>query len=759
MSFVHAPLSKLMRCWLTLALLLLASPLAYNAEQLVPVADAKQTPAESSYVHNQLIIKLSNGRTISDLDAFNHLNGVALSEKIIHGRASRADLDRLYLLEFFSTVDVQNLVARYENNPHVEFAEPNFRYSLDIFPNDPEFSKLWGLHNTGQLGGTPGKDIDAPQAWDITADSSQIVVGVIDTGVNYNHPDLAANMWRNPGEIPNNSIDDDGNGFVDDYHGYDFARCLRFNPPGTVCNVTKPRDGDPMDDTGHGTHVAGTIGAVGNNTLGVTGVSWKAKIMAIKALTPVGGLTSDLIDAVNYATMMNVKLTSNSWGGGGFSQSLFNAIQAARGADALFVASAGNGGSDGIGDNNDASPHYPSSYNLENIIAVAATDLNDNLTTFSNYGATSVDLAAPGDLIFSTWYKVEPSFADVSFDSTMIDGIPMEFSPSTSEPGITAIAQYADLGLPENFAGTSFSGKIAVMKRGSITFGEKTTNAMDAGAIGAIIFNNIDGMFSGTLGGAGNWIPTASISKSDGEFLAAQLPRQVTFRIIASNYVYLSGTSMSTPHVSGAAALLRARLPAASYTGIKNMILSSTDPLPSLAGRTVTGGRLNLFKTLDLFDFTMSNSGGITVGPKTVGSTTLTLALNAGGPQTVSLSCSGLPSGGSCSFNPSSGLPSFSSILTIGVSTSTPVGSFIITVTATGGGQTHTTALMLTVGLVGDINTDCSVNIVDLAAVGAAFGSTPATSNWNPNADLNDDFAVNIIDLTIIGSRFGRTCP
>lgn len=749
-----------MRGWLTLALLLLATPLAYDAERNALTADATQTPAESesSYVRNQLIIKLRNGRTIGDVDAFNRMNGVAFSEKVIQGRASRADLDRLYLLEFPSIVDVPKLVATYANNPQVEFAEPNFRYSLDLFPNDREFSKLWGLDNTGQLGGTFGNDIDAPEAWDTVSDSSAIVIGVIDTGVNYDHPDLSANMWRNPGEIPGNNADDDGNGYVDDYYGYDFARCLRFNPPGTVCTVTRPRDGDPMDDMGHGTHVAGTIGAVGNNTLGVTGVSWKARIMAIKAFTPAGGLTSDLVAAVDYATLMSVKLTSNSWGGGDFSQALFDAIQAARDADALFVAAAGNGGSDGVGDNNDASPHYPSSYNLENIIAVAATDVNDNLTAFSNYGASSVDLAAPGELIFSTWYKVDPSFADVSFDSTIIDGIPMEFSPSTSETGITAITQYANLGFPEDFAGTSFSGKIAVIRRGSISFAEKVTNAMDAGAAGAIIFNNIDGMFSGTLGSAGNWIPTASISKSDGEFLAAQLPRQVTFRIIASNYAYLSGTSMSTPHVTGAAALARALLPALSYSGIKNMILSNTDPLPSLTGNTVTGGRLNLFKTLNLFDFTLSNPGGIAVGPKTVGSTTLTIALNAGGPQTVSLSCSGLPSGGSCSFIPSSGLPTFSSTLAISVSTSTPMGTFTITIVATGGGRTRTTALALTVGLVGDTDNDCSVNIIDLATVGAAFGSTPATSNWNPNADLNDDSTVNIVDLSITGSSFGRTC-
>ena len=192
MGFVHLSLPKLMRCWLTLVLVLLSGTLAYGAEQPVLRADVESTPAGSSYVHNQLIIKLSNGRTISDVDAFNHVNGVALSEKIIHGRASRPDLDRLYLLEFSSIVDVQKMAARYENNPHVEFAEPNLRYSLDIFPNDPEFSKLWGLHNNGQLGGTLGKDIDAPEAWGIMTDSSPIVVGVVDTGVNYDHPDLGS---------------------------------------------------------------------------------------------------------------------------------------------------------------------------------------------------------------------------------------------------------------------------------------------------------------------------------------------------------------------------------------------------------------------------------------------------------------------------------------------------------------------------------------------------------------------------------------
>jgi len=734
-----------MRCWLTLVLVLLSSTLAYGAEQPVLRADAEPTPAGSSYVHNQLIIKLSIGTTIRSVDAFNQMNGVALSEKIIHGRASRPDLDRLYLLEFSSIVDVQKMAARYENNPHVEFAEPNLRYSLDIFPNDPEFSKLWGLHNNGQLGGTLGKDIDAPEAWGIMTDSSPIVVGVVDTGVNYDHPDLAANMWRNPGEVPSNNIDDDGNGFVDDYYGYDFARCLKFNNPGTVCTVTKPRDSDPMDDTGHGTHVAGTIGAVGNNTLGVTGVSWKTRIMAIKALTSVGGLTSDLVAAINYATVMNVKLTNNSWGGGGFSQALFDAIQAARDVDALFVAAAGNGGSDGVGDNNDASPHYPSSYNLENIIAVAATGLDDNLTTFSNYGATSVDLAAPGDLIFSTWYRVDPSFADVSFDSTVIDGIPMEFSLSTSEAGITAIAQYADLGFPENFAGTSFSGKIAVMKRGSISFAEKATNAMDAGAIGAIIFNNLDGIFSGTLGSAGTWIPTASISKSDGESLTAQLPRQVTFRIVASNYAYLSGTSMSTPHVSGTAALLRARLPASSYSEIKSIILSSTDPLPSLAGKTVTGGRLNLFNALEntlSIIVTIVEPANNAIFVHSVIPVNVSVNKRT---STISYSLDSEPNVGvnAANFNITlSGVESHN----LTVYASDLSGNLGISNTV----QFHTCT--------GDLDQSGRITILDVARAAIHFDSKAGEEGYDFLSDMDEDGDVDIVDIAVMAINFDRTC-
>lgn len=261
---------------------------------------------------------------------------------------------------------------------------------LQTTPNDTSYGSgtLYALHNTGQSGGTNDADIDAPEAWDITTGSSSIVVGVIDTGIDYTHPDLAANLWTNPGEIAGNGIDDDGNGFVDDVHGYDF-----FN-----------EDADPMDDHSHGTHCAGTIGAVGNNGQGVVGVAWNVKLMALKFMGSGGsGYTSDAVRAVNYATMMrntygvNVRVLSNSWGSGSYSYSLESAITASNTAGILFVAAAGNDTTD-----NDTTPHYPSNYNLANVIAVAATDRNDALAGYSNWGDTTVHLGAPGSSIYST---------------------------------------------------------------------------------------------------------------------------------------------------------------------------------------------------------------------------------------------------------------------------------------------------------------------------------------------------------------------
>ncbi len=361
------------------------------------------------------------------------------------------------------------LAAQWRQSESILYAEPDYELkATNTFPSDPLFASLWGMHNTGQTGGTPGADIDAPQAWTALggfADASNVVIASIDTGVDYTHADLAANMWRNPGEVPGDGIDNDGNGYVDDVHGID-----TFN-----------NDSDPFDDNGHGTHTAGTFGAVANNGIGVAGMNWDVQIMALKFLGADGsGSVSDAIELVQYMTAIkmravdaaNVVVSNNSWGGGGFSQALEDAIEASNDAGIMFVASAGNGGSDGIGDNNDLAPHYPSSYELDNVIAVAATDHNDSRAGFSNYGATSVDLGAPGVNILST------------------------------TPGNT--------------------------------------------------------------------------------------------------YAALNGTSMASPHVAGAVAMLMAAHPNASLSEVRSAILSGVDPVPALNGITATGGRLNLNSALAL---------------------------------------------------------------------------------------------------------------------------------------------------------------
>ena len=290
-------------------------------------------------------------------------------------------------------VELDKISLKIATSPLVEYVEANTIVSAVSLPNDPKFSKLYGMHNTGQSGGSADADIDAPEAWKTSTGSHSVLVGVIDSGVNYLHPDLQANYWRNPGETGldaqgknknTNGIDDDGNGFIDDWRGWDFAN----------------GDNDPMDDNSymHGTHCAGTIGAVGNNGRGVAGVNWNVSIVGLKFLGQSGsGALADAIKAVEYATNLGVNITNNSWGGGGYSQVMAAALSAAEAKSILFVAAAGNSAVD-----NDADPHYPSSYPHASVIAVAATDHGDRLAGFSNYGRGTVDIAAPGVDIVST---------------------------------------------------------------------------------------------------------------------------------------------------------------------------------------------------------------------------------------------------------------------------------------------------------------------------------------------------------------------
>ncbi|HKB03013.1 MAG TPA: S8 family serine peptidase [Gemmataceae bacterium] len=265
-------------------------------------------------------------------------------------------------------------------NPFVQYAEPNYLLHAATTPNDPKYTDgtLWGMNK-----------IAMPAAWDVSTGGSTLVA-VIDTGVDYNHPDLQANIWSNALEAGGQAgVDDDGNGFVDDVHGWDFAN----------------NDSNPLDDHSHGTHVAGTIAGVGNNGVGVVGVNWSARIMALKFLDASGnGTTAAAISALNYAVMMGARVSNHSYGGGPFDQANLDALTAAGNAGHLVVAAAGNGNFFGFPINNDTTPFYPASYkpNPDNVISVAATDSTDKFASFSNYGATSVDLAAPGVNIYST---------------------------------------------------------------------------------------------------------------------------------------------------------------------------------------------------------------------------------------------------------------------------------------------------------------------------------------------------------------------
>ena len=322
------------------------------------------------------------------------------------------DLTNVYMIEVSEEQDIAELCQQYEADPHVEYAQPDYRMELFVFPatppNDTHYSELWGLNNTGQTGGTVDADIDAPEAWAEAGSSflgDGILVAVVDTGVDYTHTDLAANIWINPGEDINandqydlsdeNNVDDDGNGLVDDIRGYDFTMCTQGEENLGLCTV-KDRDNDPFDGHDHGTHVSGTIAAIGDNSTGIIGVAPNAKIMPIKGLLDVGfGFTSDLAEGILYAAEQGADVINNSWGCSRACPSdpvSEDVIEVAFALGSVVVFSAGNSNLDV----NDFSPQ-----NMTNTVTVASTDHDDAKSSFSNFGVL-VDVAAPGSSVLST---------------------------------------------------------------------------------------------------------------------------------------------------------------------------------------------------------------------------------------------------------------------------------------------------------------------------------------------------------------------
>ncbi len=339
----------------------------------------------SHFDPHQIILRFEDGVSAARRDAILANHGLEVVRAF--------DFIGALLVKSQTRIDVIAKTADLDQLSEVRYATPDYYRQLDLAPDDQRYPEQWHYDNQGQTGGTVDADIDLPEAWDTFTGSNQTVIAILDTGVDYNHPDLIANMWINPGEIAGDGIDNDGNGYIDDIYGID---------PGEG-------DTDPMDNFGHGTHVAGTTSAVGNNGIGVSGVNWNSKIMALKLSDANIGLpNSAIIEALNYLVTMktvygiNIVVSNNSYGGEFFSQAEMDAISASITAGITFVAAAGNGDFFGNPVDNDVIPQYPASYNLDGIISVAATDHNDEMASFSNFGLTSVDIAAPGVDVLST---------------------------------------------------------------------------------------------------------------------------------------------------------------------------------------------------------------------------------------------------------------------------------------------------------------------------------------------------------------------
>ncbi|MGZ4308066.1 MAG: Ig-like domain-containing protein [Gaiellaceae bacterium] len=536
-------------------------------------------------------------------------------------------LPRTVLVRVPQGASATETAAALAQRPDVAYAEPNEIQHIFATPNDPRFGELWGLHNTGQVvngtAGTPDADIDAPEAWNSQTGSSSVVVGVIDTGISFSHPDLASRIWSNPGETgggkETNGIDDDGNGFVDDYRGWSFVQGNNY----------------PVDGNEHGTHVSGTIGAVGNNGIGIAGVNWNVRIMPIQVCGSTGSCaTSAIVNGIMYAGANGASVANMSLGGSTYSQAERDAIAA--NPNTLYAVASGNSG----WDLNAGYDSYPCEFALDNIVCVAASTQSDSRASFSNVGVQSVDLAAPGTNILSTVPAFDTIFFD-DFEGTAhwdyTDGPPQdalwerttEGSPPSGTHSITdsAGANYKNnanavvtMTSPFSLAGRtecrvdyktniqveSFYDSLRVEAATSASGPWTQLDAWDGTSSGNYITLSSDlGAFSGQ---SAVYLRFRLVSDATNTFDGAYID---DVRVLCpgtsytgNEYAFLDGTSMATPHVTGAAALLKAEEPKATPGRLKAALLSSVDPVADFATNTVSGGRLNVAAALAAIDTT-----------------------------------------------------------------------------------------------------------------------------------------------------------
>jgi len=525
---------------------------------------------------------------IASINALNLEHNVVAVEEVTSRNSAG-----LFKLKTQSTEGIKTIVEEYKNDPNVENAEPHYIAHTLFTPNDPLFLEQWAHQNT-----------EAELAWDIEQGDSNVIIAVIDTGVDYNHEDLADNIWINTGETPGNSIDDDGNGFTDDVRGYDFVSLACTDPDDCFVGLEDygPRDADPDDYNGHGTHCSGIVAGKGNNGLGISGVCPNCKIMAVRAgysynhpqYGEVGGLVyHDIADAIYYAVDNGADIISMSFGGPGDQLTVKPAIEYAHQNGVILIAAAGNGDT--------YLPSYPAYY--EEVFAVAATDVGDVRADFSNYGEW-IGISAPGVSILSTYPTIrggELLLSDLYVVSENVDvaSSAMEYSATGDvEAGLVVIA---GVGQDTDYDGIDVTGKIALIQRGELSFKQKVDNAYGHGAVGAIIYNNVDGSFLGTLQSA-SAIPAVSISKADGEYLAGLVDPIVRLTLEStSGYRFLSGTSMACPYVAGTAGLMLSNDPSLITEDILLRMMVSSDDIsaenPSYIGR-LGAGRVNVYNAL-----------------------------------------------------------------------------------------------------------------------------------------------------------------
>jgi len=616
------------------------------------VSDVKAHRPE--YVEGEVIVKYKQTK-VNLGSSSGRKKAASFEEGLSLKRMEHLERSNISVLKIKDGKSVEQKIASLENDPNVEYAEPNYRlYPYVISTDDTSRGELWGLDNTGQTvngtAGTSDKDMDIPEAWAISeGTNASVVVAVIDSGVAYNHPDLLANMWDGT-----SCVDENGDALGDCNYGYDY----------------NSHDKTPLPhDELHGTHVAGTIGAVKNNARGLVGVAPSAEIMAMKF----GFTTVSEVKAIDFATQNGAKVINGSYGGPSFTQSTYDAIDRFRSAGGIFVAAAGNEDVD-----NESTHSYPSDYDLDNIISVAATDQNDALASFSNYGTTSVDVGAPGVNIYSTSFSNTAVLFSETFESVTVPAVPAGWVKSSTSnnwgsasagsnevligdvnfpyahnadttiasitydlSGETAASigfyaqcdtQYAEpassdyMALEVSSDGTNFT---EILQWNELTLDGFNTDSDSTGSAG-FVFTDIvipPEYLTSNFKFQFRWFTDASENSTFGCYV-----NDIDINTVSDGsdelYTYLQGTSMASPHVAGLVALIMGYNPSLTASEVRNIVLTSGDSLASLSGKTTTGKRVNALAALQAatpekaiisFDFTSpATTGAVDEGAKTV---------------------------------------------------------------------------------------------------------------------------------------------